>query len=188
MGIHPRAAAPVSLRECKVRASLLLKELLAPGAVRPVRAAERLRVLPVFASLTPAEVLARRESVRRKHALAVIAHEQGHASWVELKQALGGQEVASLDTEAFFQKNRGTFLNRWFGAYPEALASLQERGGFLFPFREQFFICEAGFLRALGVDLADPDWARMGFNWVEPQEPSARQRLQQKLAALGFAG
>ncbi|WP_225409824.1 hypothetical protein [Stigmatella hybrida] len=188
MGIHPRAAAPLSLRECKVRASLLLKDLLAAGTVRPARAAERLRVLPAFASLTPAEVLTRREAVRRKHALAVIAHEQGHASWVELKQALGEEEAPSLDTEAFFRKNRGAFLNRWFRTYPEALASLQAQGGYLFPFREQFFLCEAEFLRALGMDPAEPDWARMGFNWVEPKEPSAQQRLLQKLAALGYVG
>jgi hypothetical protein len=188
MGIHPRAAASLSLRECKVRASLLLKDLLAEGTVRPAQAAERLRVLPAFAPLTASEVLTRRESVRRKHALAVIAHEHGHASWVSLKQALGEEDAPSLDTEAFFQKHRGTFLNRWFGTYPEALASLQAQGGYLFPFREQFFLCEGEFLRALGVDPLDPDWARMGFNWVAPSEPAAQQRLLKKLSALGYAG
>ncbi|ADO69727.1 hypothetical protein [Stigmatella aurantiaca] len=187
MGIHPRGVSPLSLRECKVRASFLLKDLLSSDTARSARAVERLRALPAFASLTPAEVLARRESVRRKHALALIAHEQGHASWAELRQVLGEKAPAQLDTEAFFLKNRGAFLNRWFGTYAEALASLREKGGYLFPFREQFFICEAGFLRALGMDGQDPDWERMGFNWVEPLEPSARDRLEQKLIALGYA-
>ncbi|MDC0713724.1 hypothetical protein POL68_34980 [Stigmatella sp. ncwal1] len=188
MGIHPRAAAPLSLRECKVRASFLLKDLLSADTARSARAAERLRAVPAFAALTAAEVLARRESVRRKHALALIAHEQGHASWVALRQALGEEASARLDTEAFFLKNRGAFLNRWFATYAEALVSLREKGGYLFPFREQFFICEAEFLRALGVDFKDPDWERMGFNWVEPLEPSARDRLEQKLTALGYTG
>lgn len=187
MGTVSRTVPSSSLRECKVRASILLKDLLSPDVSRATRAAERLRALPAFARLTPGELLARRESVRRKHALAVIAHEQGHASWAELKQALGEQEPPRLDTEAFFARNRGAFLNRWFSSYEEALASLRSLGGYLFPFREQFFITDAGFLAALGVDPADADWARMGFNWVEPLDVAARDRLEQRLIALGYA-
>jgi hypothetical protein len=189
MGTEPHAVTPPSLRECKVRASILLKDLESPEPSRATRAAERLRALPAFARLSPGELLARRDSVRRKHALAVIAHEHGHASWAELKQALGESEDAPprLDTEAFFARNRGAFLNRWFSSYEEALASLRAMGGYLFPFREQFFITDASFLAALGVDPSDADWARMGFNWVEPLDPAARDRLEQKLIALGYA-
>ncbi|MFY0572833.1 hypothetical protein ACN28E_54635 [Archangium lansingense] len=187
MGTDSRAETPHSLRECKVRASILLKDLLSSEPSRATRAAERLRALPAFARLTPGELLARKESVRRKHVLAVIAQEQGHASWAELKQALGEKEPPQLDTETFFARNRGAFLNRWFSSYEEALASQRAIGGYLFPFREQFFITDAGFLTALGVDPSDADWARMGFNWVEPLEPAARARLEQKLIALGYA-
>lgn len=187
MGTDSPAAPRLSLRECKIRASLLLKVLLSDDAKRATRAAERLRVLPAFARLTPGEVLARKASVRHKHALAVIAQEQGFASWVLLKQALGAEETPRLDTEAFFSATRGILLNRWFASYAEALASLQREGGFLFPFREQFFITEPAFITALGVDPSDPDWARMGFNWVEPLDPAARARLEQKLLALGYA-
>ncbi|MFE8603859.1 hypothetical protein [Archangium violaceum] len=188
MGTEPRAVTPPNLRECKVRASLLLKDLESSEPARATRAAERLRALPAFSRLSPGELLARRDSVQRKHALAVIAHEQGHGSWAELKQALGEEAPPRLDTEAFFAKNRGAFLNRWFASYAEALASLRERGGYLFPFREQFFITDAGFLAALGVDPSDSDWARMGFDWVEPLDPAARDRLERKLIALGYAG
>lgn len=186
MGTDSRAATPHSLRDCKVRASILLKDLLSSEPSRATKAAERLRALPAFARLSPGELLARKESVQRKHALAVIAHEQGHASWAELKQALGEEAPPQLDTAAFFARNRGAFLNRWFSSYDEALASLRAVGGYLFPFREQFFITDAGFLAALGVDPADPDWARMGFNWVEPLDAAARARLEQKLIALGY--
>jgi hypothetical protein len=186
MGTDSRTATPHSLRECKVRASILLKDLGSSESARATRAAERLRALPAFARLSPGELLARRDSVRRKHALAVIAQEQGHASWAELKQALGEDAPPQLDTEAFFAVNRGAFLNRWFSSYEEALASLRAVGGYLFPFREQFFITDASFLAALGVDPADADWARMGFNWVEPLDAAARARLEQKLIALGY--
>jgi hypothetical protein len=186
MGTQSRAVTPPSLRECKVRASILLKDLVSSEPSRATRAAERLRALPAFARLSPGELLARREEVRRKHALAVIAQEQGHTSWAALKQVLGEEEPPQLDTEAFFARNRGAFLNRWFSSYEEALASLRTVGGYLFPFREQFFITDAGFLAALGVDPADADWARMGFNWVEPLDPAARDRLERKLIALGY--
>ncbi|MDY7225698.1 hypothetical protein [Hyalangium rubrum] len=186
MGTAPGAATPRSLRECKVRASFLLKDLLSSDPSRATRAAERLRVLPAFARLSPGELLSRKDSVRRKHALAVIAQEQGHASWAELKQVLGEEERPRFDAEAFFVPGTSVFLNRWFSTYAQALASLREEGGYLFPFREQFFIAEPGFLVSLGVDLADPDWARMGFNWVEPSDPAARERLEQKLIALGY--
>jgi len=186
MGTVSRAAAPVTLHECKVRASLLLKALHSADSSRATKAAERLRTLPPFAGLSSAELLARRDSVRRKHALAVIAREQGHGSWAELKQALGEEEGPRFDPEAFFSRPMSPYLNRWCSSYEEALASLQAAGGYLFPFRAQFFVCEAAFLGALGVDVADPDWERIGRDWVKPLDLAAHARLEQKLIALGF--
>ncbi|MFP2926289.1 GIY-YIG nuclease family protein [Pyxidicoccus sp. 3LG] len=177
-------AAPLSLHECKVRASLLLKELGSPDTPRATRAAERLRALPVFARLTPGALLARRHEVQRKHALAVIAHEQGYASWVELKAAREVSPPSPVDFEALLSRVGGLFLNRWFATYEEALASLRAQGGYLFPFREQFFVCEASLLTTLGVDLTDPDWALAGPDWVTPLDVAAHARLEQRLARL----
>ncbi|WP_224365255.1 hypothetical protein [Hyalangium versicolor] len=186
MGTDSRAAPRLNLHECKIRASLLLKGLDSAELARATRAAERLGTLPAFSGLSPAQLIARKDSVRRKHALAVIAREQGYDSWVELKQALGEETSPRFDPESFFTSAVSSFLNHWFSSYPEALAALRKAGGFLFPFRQQFFVCEAGFLRALGVDPADPDWERMGRNWVEPLDMAAHARLEQKLIALGF--
>ncbi|WP_199243013.1 hypothetical protein [Vitiosangium sp. GDMCC 1.1324] len=182
MGTDTRAATP--LHECKVRASILLKDLSSSDPLRARRAVERLRALPPFARLSPEELLARKDSVRHKHALAVIAQEQGYASWVELKKARGEEAPPRFDFEAFFTRHPSVFLNRWFASYAEALASLRSTGGYLFPYRQQFFVCESNFLAARGVDTADPDWERMGRNWVEPLDPAARARLEQKLLAL----
>ncbi|QRK04976.1 hypothetical protein JQX13_32840 [Archangium violaceum] len=187
MGTDSRAATPLPLRECKVRASLLLKDLSSSDALRVARATERLRKLPAFARLSPSELVARRESIRHKHALAVIAHEQGFSSWAELKNERGEDSPLEVDFDAFFARDAGVFLNRWFSTYAEALASHRERGGYLFPYRRQFFICEADCLAARGVDTTDPDWERMGRNWVEPLDVAARTRLGQKLIALGYA-
>ncbi|WP_404363856.1 hypothetical protein ACIHQR_27440 [Corallococcus coralloides] len=178
---------PVTLHEYKVRASLLLKDLDSSDTARATRAAERMRALPFFAALSLGEVLARRDTVRHKHGLAVVAREAGHTTWTELKQALEAR-AHSLDTRAFFQKGQSTFLNRWFSTYEEAARSLAAQGGFLFPFREQCFICEAGFLQALGIDSRDADWERLGHDWVRPRDPDAKARLEAKLVARGFGG
>jgi hypothetical protein len=188
MGTGSPAVSPLPLHECKVRASLLLKDLASPDSARATRAAERLRQVPPFAGLSLGEVLARKDSVRRKHVLTVIAREQGQPSWSALKQELEAAPRPGFDTELFFARDRGGFLNHWFSTYEQAAASLQVAGGYLFPFRTQFFVCEAGFLKTLGVDTADPDWQRMGRDWVRPREPAARARLEAKLLALATGG
>jgi len=57
-------------------------------------------------------------------------------------------------------------------------ASLDERGGFLFPYRRQYFICESEGIRALGLDPEDPDWERIGRDWVQPGDREAWARLR----------
>ncbi|MFP2897594.1 hypothetical protein [Corallococcus sp. 4LFB] len=178
---------PVTLHEYKVRASLLIKDLDASDTARATRAAERMRALPFFAALSLGEVLARRDTVRHKHGLAVVAREAGHATWADLKQALE-DGARRLDTRAFFRKVQAVFLNRWFSTYEEAARSLEAQGGFLFPFRAQCFVCEADFLQALGVNPRDADWERMGRDWVRPRDRAAKERLEAKLVALGYGG
>lgn len=177
----------IDLKEAKIRASLLMKALLSPEVSRAQAAAERFRrSLPEeFGALSAERIVALREQVQRKHALAVVAKEQGYPSWAELKTAASALEK-HFDPERFFVGHGGAYLNRWFASYEEARASLLANGGFLFPFRQQFFVCDSGLLSAHGIDVSDPDWARMGFNWVEPVDPDAKARLEQKLVALGF--
>lgn len=182
------STSALTLHECKVRASLLLKDLDSQDTTRSLRAAERMRALPFFAGLSLGEVLARRDTVKHKHGLTVIAREAGHATWTQLKQALEATSAPGLDTRVFFQKGTSVFLNRWCATYEEAATSLAAQGGFLFPFRHQYFVCEADFLRALGVDTKDPDWERMGHDWVRPRDTAAKARLEAKLVALGYGG
>ncbi|QSQ10972.1 GIY-YIG nuclease family protein [Myxococcus landrumensis] len=175
---------PLTLDECKVRASLLLKALNSADSARATQAAERFRSLPALARLSLGEVLARRDSLQRKHALAVIAHEQGHTSWSELKHACDARAAPRVDFEQLLSRVGGLFLNRWFTSYEEAVASLRQDGGHLFPFREQFFICEDSLLKVMGAEPSDADWARMGPNWLEPRDAQAHARLEQRLLRL----
>jgi len=71
-------------------------------------------------------------------------------------------------------------LNRWFTSYEAARASLEAEGGYLFPYRNQFFVTLAEGVRELGLDPNDPDWACIGWDWIRPRDPEAWARLQKK--------
>ncbi len=188
MRAFPSAApAASSLREYQIRASLLLKDLRSDDPFRVRAASERFRLLPVFSSLTPEQLAARRDDVRRKHALAVMAAERGYPSWVALKAALGEARAPVLDTGLFFRPGGGAFLNHWFATYEGARECLEAAGGYLFPFGSQFFVCTAGFLEARGTDPAHPLWEAIGYDWVRPADPAARAKLEEYLVELGFA-
>jgi hypothetical protein len=182
------ASAALTLDECKIRASLLLKDLRCDERPRAVRAAQRFRALPGCASDEPEALIERRDSIQLKHALAAIAAELGYPTWTDCKRRLEVPARLRLDTERFFKVSGCGFLNRWFARYDEARASLESQGGYLFPYRHQFFICETGLLAELGVDPADPDWERIGRDWVRPHDGQARDRLERSLVALGYGG
>ena len=182
------AASAVTISECKIRASLLLKELQCGDRPRAVRAAERFRILPAFAPLDVDAIIARQGATQLKHALAVLAAELGYPNWADCKQRLEVPAELRLDTEGFFGAGSSAYLNHWFARYDEARVSLEAEGGYLFPFRYQFFICGPGFLEARGIDPADPDWERIGRDWVRPLDQEARDRLERRLVALGYRG
>ncbi len=43
-----------------------------------------------------------------------------------------------------------------------------------------FFVTFGEAIRELGLDPADPDWARIGWDWVCPRDAEAWQRLKIK--------
>jgi hypothetical protein len=73
-------------------------------------------------------------------------------------------------------------LNRWFTTYESARASRDAEGGYLLPYRNQFFVTLAEGVRELGLDPDDPDWARIGWDWVRPADAPAWARLAAKRA------
>jgi hypothetical protein len=70
------------------------------------------------------------------------------------------------------------FLHRWFTTYDAARAAQQVEGGYLLPFRHHFFLATDASIRELGLDPDDPDWARIGRDWVRPLDPAAWDRLR----------
>jgi hypothetical protein len=87
------------------------------------------------------------------------------------------QEVA--DT-LWYPRTLDVFLNRWFPSYEEALKSLRSEGGFLLPYRHQFFVCQAEAIRAMGLEPDDADWERINWDGARPVDTDAYQRLYEK--------
>ena len=85
-----------------------------------------------------------------------------------------------MPAEFWYQDNLDVFLNRWFASYEQARASLETEGGFLLPYRNQFFICAEGLIRALGLDPEDPDWELVGRDLARPADAEAHRRLVEK--------
>ncbi len=119
-----RSLSPLTLDECKIQASILLKEM---DLKRFARCPETAKI--------PSEML------KRKHALAVIAFEKGFDSWATLKLQIG--------------LIKGGFLNHWFSTYAEAKAYQVAAGGFVLPYKKQFFVCETDYLEAIGLSESD---------------------------------
>ena len=136
-------------------------------------AAERFCRLRSFAGSTPDQLLAEPARVRRKHALALIAEKHAFPSWLCLKQ------TADLlqDAPPMYAPRLTLFLNRWFAEHGEARASLAREGGWLLPFRRQFFVTERGGIVELGLDPDDPDWQRIGHDFARPADAAAWSRL-----------
>ncbi|MBP9691941.1 MAG: hypothetical protein KBD90_01250 [Alphaproteobacteria bacterium] len=153
-----------SVDECKIRASMLLKSLDFNDITSSQKAAKRFQRHPELKNLSRDEMI--QTDVKRKHALAIIALEKGFKSWTDLKCQL-----------PFI---RGGFLNHWFANYADAKSYQQFNGGFLLPFKNQFFICDTDYIINLGFNAEDPDWTLIGYDWAYPDNKEAWQRLYKK--------
>lgn len=82
------------------------------------------------------------------------------------------------DDTTMYVPTMDAILNRWFTSYEAARASLEAEGGYLFPYRNQFFVTLSEGVRELGLDPEDSDWERIGYDWVRPLDRAAWARLQ----------
>jgi hypothetical protein len=87
---------------------------------------------------------------------------------------------SETDDELWYQPDLDVFLNRWFPNYEAARRSLESEGGFLLPFRHHFYVCEAGAIRAMGLEPDDPDWEKIGRDCARPADAEAYGRLREK--------
>lgn len=156
-----KTSKPFTLTEAKIQAAILLKSLKSSDSDK---AAKRFKRLPEFRDLAISDLLQQR--IQLKHALSVIALENGFQSWVDLKIQIN-----------FIA---GGYLNLWFANYEEAKSYLKSSGGFLLPYKKQFFICDTNYLKHIGFEPDDSDWKKIDYDWVVPADQEAWRQLYKK--------
>lgn len=152
------------------QARRLLQQLRSSAAAESRRAAERFRRLRSLSLHSVEDLVSDHDTVRLKHALAVIAEEHGYASWTALKTAL-------VEDDAWYARGMDAFLNHWFSNYETARTARQMHGGYLLPYRRQYLVCSAEAVELLGLEPGDPDWAAIGWDCAHPADFAAFRRL-----------
>lgn len=148
-------------------------------------AAVRFTQLPEFAAVPLADLIGGAVVVLRRHAQQLVALEHGYVSWLALLEAA----LPTLHGLPMHSDRMAPYLNRWFTDYAEASASRQADGGVLLPYRTQFFVTPRPAVAELGLDPHDPDWDRIGDDWVLPKDPDAHLRLcRARLRAIAERG
>ncbi len=157
------------LRKCKSEAKRLLAALQSEEAAASRATAERFHTIEPWRSRSLEEIIAHRDDVQLKHAQAVVAREHKFIDWKSLKNAAD---------VVWYPAGGSAFLNAWFAHYADARTCLDKHGGYLLTYRGQYFVCEAGFIRSLGLDPNDARWDEIGRDIAHPVNRRAGDELR----------
>ncbi|PZD76536.1 hypothetical protein [Mesonia sp. K7] len=166
---------PIRLKQLKVEAKLLHKCI--PSAIdAPVN-----KYLPhsFFQNLTASEIEEKRKHIRLKDVYHIIALAYGYARWEDLKQQV-------VKNDMLYRSNGVGFIHEWFKDYNEANKYHIKNGGYLLQFWGDYVICGMEYIQLLSLDQYAKEWEAIGYNWVEPTNKQAHQKLYQK-ALLEYA-
>ncbi len=161
----------------KNEADLLLKH----AQQRDSYAIGRFKQLSSYSSLSANDTKALND-LQLKHALNVVAVENGYESWTGLKFTLDHAAESSplaVINEQFYPKGLTTYWNIWFAKYSQAKKVLSEGKGFLLPYKNQFFIVEEHFVDSIGLPHTLPEWKEIGNDWIHPKNVKAWLRLNE---------
>ncbi|MEK6335991.1 MAG: hypothetical protein AABM67_13765 [Acidobacteriota bacterium] len=86
---------------------------------------------------------------------------------------------AEQDT-LWYHPDLDVFLNRWYANYEEAQQARERHGGFLLPYQNHFYVCQADVIQALGLDPEDQDWEKINWDAAQPAESEAFDRLRER--------
>ena len=161
------------IRDLKAHARVLHRRALEgdPAALR------RLRLLPELKRASDAEL---REQLKRRQCLVAVARQLGFGSWEHARDVLTSREQQDFGTLLYPGSCNGHY-NIWSAHYAEAREIRAAHGGYLLAYKRQFLIVEEGYIDSMGLDPHDPDWQRIGRDWVRPADLQARERLYRQL-------
>ena len=168
--------APVlddTIRDLKTYARVLHRRALA----RDAQAMLDLHALPEFARANDDELV---QLLQRRHCLKLVARRLGFQDWKHALDILSGAQSDDFGTLLYPATCSGHW-NIWSAAYAEAAEIRAAHGGYLLAYKRQFLIVDRDYVDSMGLDPDDPDWNRIGRDWVRPKQADARARLYRKL-------
>ena len=161
------------LDELKIKASLLCKGLHSTDIPAQQKAATRFLQLPFLRHSTVEKVLDDISFFRLKHALNVVAIENGSNNWNDLRTKV-------IMEDCFFHNASSAFLNHWFNNYEEAGIYRQASGGYLVSYRKDFVVCSKEFITSIGLGTLDREWEAIQYDFVKPVDTNAWQVIFNK--------
>jgi len=130
--------------------------------------------------------------LRLRECLNQVATEVGFTNWSHGRRVLGGEAQRGEDMGRFWHApGCNALLNAWFADYFDACSALAlKKGAVLLPYRRQFVLAGAPFIRELGLDHRDADWAVARHDLVQaygtdPWFRLAFQRLRAPKSTFG---
>ena len=131
-----------SLAELKIRSRILLK---AAAQEKPYA----LQTLRKFGKQEP--------PFQHKDGLKAVSRLAGFKNWQHASHILGGSATIGEDAGVLWYSNKCTgFLNVWCRNYEEAKEQFDQRSdNYLFPYKSQFVVANAEYVRALGLEIED---------------------------------
>lgn len=142
----------------------------------------RFRALRGWQNLDDSGVENRLAVVAIPKCLELLAVEAGHDDWTRYAAQLRGSQQDEEATELYLFGKSEFNLNVWCPSYEAARTYLDShRGFFLLQYKGSCFLAQEGHIRGLGLDPNDPDWEKIGWDWVNPKDTEAKDRLRQKL-------
>jgi hypothetical protein len=161
------------ISDLKSHARVLHRRAVAGDAV----ALRRARLLPELKQLSDSELM---QQLKRRQCLAIVAKQLGFLNWEHTRAVLTSQEQTDFGT-LLYPSSCGGHYNIWSASYAEGRDIRAAHGGYLLAYKRQFLIVEGSYIDSMGLDPADPDWERIGRDWVQPSDLEARERLYTKL-------
>jgi len=113
---------------------------------------------------------------KRRHCLHAVSKRVGFRNWTHARNVLERSETTDRGT-LMYRDSHGAISNIWSASYAEAREAQASSGGFVLPYKHQFQIVQAPYIRWLGLDPDDPAWDAIGRDWIEPTDSAAWTRI-----------
>jgi len=159
---------PIRLNQLKVEAKLLHKNFKSDidNSVKYFNHS-------FFKNLSSSEIEEKRKNIRLKDAYHIIASEYGFTRWEDLKRHVEKNDM-------LYRSNGIGLIHKWFKSYTEASKYQIKNSGYLLKFWADYVICGIEYIQLLELHNYSEEWETIGYNWIEPSDKQAFQKLYQK--------